>query len=106
MDGHFKKVLDMRIGRTAEALRKNNMDAHYIPDSGALLKKLDEIMPDASSCSVGGSMTLVETGVLDYLKSGRLKYYDRYAVGADITKVYHQALSADFYLILPQSYGY
>lgn len=97
MNKHAVTILEKRIERTVTALCKNNFDAHYIKDQEALIKKLDEIMPDGTSCSVGGSMTLYETGVIDYLKNGRFNYLDRYAEGADAVKIYHEALSCDVY---------
>lgn len=97
MNEHMTTVLEKRIERTVTALCKNNFDAHYIKDNAALIKKLNELTPEGASCSVGGSVTLFETGVIDYLKSGHFNYLDRYAEGADTVKVYHEALSCDVY---------
>lgn len=97
MNKHVMAVLEKRIERTVAALCKNNFDAHYIKNKEELIKKLDEMTPEGASCSVGGSVTLNETGVLDYLKSGRFNYLDRYAEGADTAKVYHEALCCDVY---------
>ncbi len=99
MDQNTGIIQEKRIIRTIEALCKNNYDAHYIKDKDELFKKLDELMPEGASCSVGGSMTLFETGVIDYIKSGKFTYYDRYAPNADIPKVFHDALCSDVYLM-------
>lgn len=98
MDKNKALILEKRIERTVAALCKNNFDAHAIKDTGELLKTLDELIPEGASCSVGGSMTLFETGVIDYLKSGRFHYLDRYAEGVDVERVFHDALSCDAYL--------
>lgn len=97
MDANRLEILEKQIGRTVDALQKNNFDAHYIKNTGELFKKLDGMIADGSSCSVGGSMSLFETGVVDYIKGRNLVYYDRYAENADIPKVFHDALNADFY---------
>jgi hypothetical protein len=99
MDKNFEKVVLMRINRTVEALRKNRMEAHCIADAKELAAKLGELVPEGSSCSSGGSMTLAETGVMDLLRSGRYNFLDRYAPGADGHKVYHEALMTDFYFM-------
>lgn len=97
MDNHLEAIETKRIERTVNALCKNNFDAHFIRDTAELLIKLDEMLPDGASCSVGGSMTLYETGVIDYIKGRNVNYFDRYADGADVKKVYHDALSCDVY---------
>jgi hypothetical protein len=99
MDKNLEKAVEMRISRTVEALRKNRMEAHCIADGKALIAKLGELMPEGSSCSSGGSVTLDETGVMDFLRSGRFNFLDRYAPGADCPKIFHEALLADFYFM-------
>ena len=97
MDKNRLGILEKQIDRTVEALRKNNFDAHFVKNKDGLLSKISEMVPDGASCSVGGSVTLYETGVIDYIKGRDLTYYDRYAENADVGKVFHEALSADFY---------
>ena len=97
MDKNVSAVIEKQIMRTIKALQKNRFEAHYIPTWDDLLAKLGELMPKGCSCSVGGSVTLDETGVLGYLKNGGFTYYDRYAPGADLDKVFHDALNCDVY---------
>jgi hypothetical protein len=99
MDKNLEKTVEMRITRTVEALRKNKMEAYYIPDTSALISKLGELMPEGASCSSGGSVTLAEAGVMEFLRSGKYNFLDRYAPGIDTDKVFHDALSADFYFM-------
>lgn len=97
MNQSLREVMQKHIDRTVDALRKNRYEAEYIETPAQLLKRLEDLMPQGSTCSVGGSITLEETGVLDFLNSGRFTYYDRYAPGADLEEVYHQAMGCDFY---------
>lgn len=99
MDKNLQKVLETRALRTVENLRKNRMDAHYISTVDGLFAKLYELMPEGAVCASGGSVTLEETGVMGFLRSGRFKYLDRYAEGADVHQMFHEALNADFYLM-------
>lgn len=98
LDKHLRETIQKHIDLTLDALRKNRFEAEYIETPELLLQRLDELMPQGCSCSVGGSVTLDETGVLDYLKSGRFEYYDRYHPQADQEEVFHQAMSCDVYL--------
>jgi len=97
MDKHLRETIQKHIDRTIEALRKNRFEAEYIETPEQLLQRLDQLMPAGSTCSVGGSVTLSEAGVLDYLRSGRYTFYDRYDPAANPEEVYHQAMSCDFY---------
>ncbi len=83
MDKSLKETVVQRMERTAEALRKNNMEA-------VCLETLSEVVPYIKSrlhkgCSVaaGGSMTLASSGVMDLLSCGDYDYINRDA--ADLT---------------------
>ena len=97
MDKNLAAVIERRIECTVQALRANNMDAFRVADTVELYKKLDDLMNEGSTWSVGGSMTLFEAGVIDYLKKGPYTYFDRYAEGADLDDVYAKAQRCDVY---------
>lgn len=99
MDKNVTLAYQKKIERTVKALGKNGFDAHFIPTLENLFRKIDELLKPGDTCSVGGSMTLFETGVIDYLKSGKYIYYDRYAEGADVGAIFHNALSCDVYFM-------
>lgn len=99
MDQHRQAIVEKQLERTAQALNKNRFSAHVLHSRQELMDKLAELMPPGISCSVGGSMTLFEAGVIDFLKAGDYDYLDRYAPGADNHAVFHQALSCDTYLM-------
>jgi len=98
MDRFLAAVVQKRIEQTVEALRKNRFEAFYLPTKKELLAKISQMMPQGCSCSVGGSMTIKETGVHEFLQNGKFTYYDREAPGADPQDVMRKALSCDVYL--------
>ena len=51
-----------------------------------------------ATVACGGSMTLKELEVHDYLKSREIVYLDREKEGVDMNKIMHDALSSDVYL--------
>ena len=98
MDNNLTVTIQKRIESAVEALRSNRFDAHYISTKEGLLGKLSELMPAGCTCSLGGSITLAETGIKSHLeKGGNFTYYDRYAPGINIDEVFHQALNCDVY---------
>lgn len=98
MDQHLSSVVDKMLERTAKALEKHLFTARVIRSREELFAALGELLPPGASCTVGGSMTLFEAGVIDYLKKGGFNYLDRYAEGADVGKIYREAFGCDVYL--------
>lgn len=101
MDENKKFVLDKKIERTIENLGKNNMDACYVQNSDEMLQKVKELLSEGDTVSVGGSMTLFETGLIDLLRSGDYNFLDRYADGltpSSIKNIYRESFSANAYI--------
>lgn len=80
---------------------KRNIEGFYVKDSKAATAKVLELIKERTSVSWGGSMTLGEIGIFDKLKAGDYKLLDRATASnsAEKEKIYHQALSADYYLM-------
>ena len=58
-------------------LEKRQMEGYYCEDSAAAVKKVLELIPEGSSVSWGGTMTLTESGVMDALQKGNFTLIDR-----------------------------
>lgn len=100
MDNNLGLVINKKVKRTMEALEKNNMEAYLVSNKEELLDKIKDICKEGEVVSVGGSMTLFETGVIDFLRSGRYEFLDRYKEGLspkDIKDVFRKSFSADSY---------
>jgi L-lactate utilization protein LutB len=102
VDKNIKCVMDLKIKRTLENLEKNNMEAFYVEDETKVVEKVAELINEGDTVSVGGSMTLFETGVIDYLRCGKFNFLDRYAEGlsaADMKELFRKSFSADAYFV-------
>lgn len=100
MDQNAAWLHQKRVDAAMEALKKNQMIPHYVENKDALLAKLSEMVPDGAKVAVGGSMTLFESGVIDFLRQGRFEFWDRYADGigaAGIREVFLKSFDADVY---------
>lgn len=73
-DGEFKMidcsktVMNKRIERTVAALKANNMNAYHISSREEMFDVLASLIPPESKVGYGGSMTLTDTGVIDWLR--------------------------------------
>ncbi|MEW8955338.1 lactate utilization protein [Clostridium sp.] len=100
MDKNLEFVTSQRVKRTMEALEKNNMEAHLVNNKVELIDKIKDICKEGEVVSVGGSMTLFETGVIDFLRSGKYEFLDRYKEGLtpeEIKDVFRKSFFADSY---------
>jgi L-lactate utilization protein LutB len=100
MDQNTEFVTQRHIERTLENLKKNRMNGYYAVNQEELMEILDGLCQRKSSVSVGGSMTLKEAGVLDWLRKEDFDFFDRYAEGltpADITAIYRKSFGANYY---------
>lgn len=99
MDKHLYAIVRKRIDITLTALRKNRFEAHFVPTKAELPAKVSELIPAGASCSLGGSVTIAETGIQQMLENGGdFNYLDRYAQGVDREELMRKALTCDVYL--------
>lgn len=95
---YIKTINSMKIARTRKALEKNGMNTYLAEDHEELLDIIKNIVPEGSTVSCGGSVSLSEAGVTELLKSGRYNFLDRSAPGLtaeDIADIYTATHSAD-----------
>lgn len=100
MNKNVQIVVDKQVERTINALEAHNMNGYFAKSKEDLLKILNDLVKDEQTVTVGGSMSLFETGVIDYLRDRNLNFLDRYQEGLspeDIKKIYRDSFSADAY---------
>lgn len=82
-------------------LSKRQMEGYYCPDRISALEKALELIPKGASIGWGGSMTLVETGLLDAIQEGDYRIINR-DIATDLEeqrKMYGEICCADFFLM-------
>ncbi|WP_461615208.1 lactate utilization protein [Clostridium sp. Marseille-QA1073] len=101
MDKNLSWYIEKRVERTIEGLSKRNMEGYFVNDEVELIELLKNLIPHDSIVGVGDSMTLFETGVIDFLRNEKYIFLDKYK--DDITKeekrkIYEKNFSADTFL--------
>lgn len=102
MDSSLNWVNEQKIKRTIESLNNNNMNGYLVNSKEELYSKIEQLVPEGSVVSCGGSMSLFEYGVIDHLRSGRYKFLDRYKEGLtpeQVTKIFKESFLADAYFV-------
>ena len=100
MDKNVIWANEKKISRTVQAINKNNMNGYYAKDREELIRIIEDIVSENSLVSCGGSMTLLETGVMEHLRSGRYKFLDRYKediTREEVVNMFKESFFADAY---------
>ena len=86
--------------RMIKNLERRNFRAFYCPTAAEAVEMVSSLIPDGSSVTWGGSMTIREIGLTAALHKRKLKVLDRdQAANSDeVQRIYREAFSADYYL--------
>ncbi|NLT58228.1 MAG: lactate utilization protein [Clostridiales bacterium] len=101
MDKNTAKMGALKVKRAAKALKDNNFEVIVVERRDEVIPALQKLIKPEDTVSVGGSMTLFETGVIDWLRTCGCTLYDRYAPGLtpeQIGEVFRKAFTCDVYL--------
>ncbi len=65
---------EKQVERTIQALKKNNFEAFFVPDSKAAFEEVMKQIPDGATVGVGGSVTLTQIGLLEALEKRKIDF--------------------------------
>ncbi|WP_010234717.1 lactate utilization protein [Clostridium arbusti] len=102
MDENSIWLMEQKIKRTIESLEKNNMEGYYAKDEKEVLDIVKKLVNKGESVSVGGSETLFQTGVIDFLRNGDFEFLDRYKPGLtrkEVVAIFKKSFLTDTYLV-------
>ncbi len=92
---------EKQVERTLKALKKNNFEALYVPNSKAALEEVLTRIPDGATVGMGGSVTLTQIGLLDALSNKKVKLIRPFQQGKDADEVLdliRKTFSSDIFL--------
>lgn len=95
---HYKNLADTLI----KNLQKRQIEGFYCPTSEEAVKLANDMIAPNSTVSFGGSMTLLESGMMKTLTSrSDITLYDRSTAQTpeEVTDIYHKALNADYFFM-------
>ena len=97
MEEMTKKRNALLAKKVIEGLRSRNMEADFAETKEEALEKALALIPEGSSISMGGSMSVHAIGLSEALKNGNYDFIDRDAY-EDKRKAMLLAYDADFFL--------
>lgn len=97
-----KKTVYERKSRTViDAMAARNIDAKYYDERVAAIEAICRMIPAGSVVGLGGSVTIVETGLVDALRRMDIDLLDRYRDGLSSQEIYDmriKCLTSDVFI--------
>ena len=97
-----KEIANQNLANTMiKNMAKRNLEGYYCATSAEALEKALSLMPEGSSVTWGGSMTLTECGLMDALKTANYEIIDRDTAKTpeEARVMYSKQVMADYYLM-------
>ena len=97
-----KAIATQNLANTIiENMKKKNLEGYYCATSAEAVEKALSLMPESSSVTWGGSVTLTECGLMDALHKSNYELIDRMNAKTpeEARQLYGQQVLADFFLM-------
>lgn len=97
-----KEIAKQNLANTIiENMKKKNMEGYYCATSAEAVEKALSLMPEGSSVTWGGSVTLSECGLMDALHANNYELIDRMNAKTpeEARQLFGQQVLADFFLM-------
>ena len=97
-----KEIANQNLANTIiKNMAKKNLEGYYCATSAEAVKKALSLMPEGSSVTWGGSMTLTECGLMEALKTANYELIDRDTAKTpeETRLMYAKQVMADYYLM-------
>lgn len=100
MDNNKKTIIEKRINKVGENLKKNNMEFYYAPTKEDVCPIVKSLLKEGAVVTNGGTMTMAECGLDKLLASPEYNYLDRSKMTTpeEIASLYRKAFTADVYI--------
>ena len=101
MNAYIKKRNQKLGEKTVSALKKRHFDAYFVETKKEALEKAIHLIPQSDVISWGGSVSVVETGLIDYLLKNEYNVINRDKAKnqEERTMLLKKALLCDTYLM-------
>lgn len=100
MDKNKQIIIEKRINKVGENLRKNNMEFYFAKTKENVPEIVKSLIKKGDVISHGGSVSMAECGIRDLISSPDYRYLDRSKAQTpeEIKEIYRAAFSADVYI--------
>ena len=97
-----KAIANQNLANTIiKNMAKKNMEGYYCATSAEAVEKALSLMPEGSSVTWGGSMSVIECGLMDAIQQKNYELIDRDVAKTpqEVREMYARQVMADYYLM-------
>jgi hypothetical protein len=101
MDSAKKQTYQNQSEQIIKALKKRNMNGIYFDTNEEAVEAICGMIPDGSLVGLGGSKTIIETGLVKALRKKNIRLLDRYKEGLtkeEVDAMRREGLLSDVYI--------
>lgn len=101
MDENVLWYLEKQVDRTINNLSKRNMKGFFVNNTSELKQLLKQLIDENSIVGIGDSMTLFETGTIEFLRKGNYIFLDKHREGItskEKKQIYIQNFSSNTFI--------
>ncbi len=87
-------------GVLLENLSQMGIAGEFVEDTDRVVEVVEKLIPKGATVAVGGSLTLQQTGVIDFLRKYECDFLDRHATtdAEELKSIFRATFSADCFL--------
>ena len=97
----MKECWRLQAGHIIKNFKKRGFDGIYCDSSADAVREICRMIPPGSLVGLGGSETILESGLVDALRRMDIRLLDRYREGIgkeEVNEMRHRGLAADVYV--------
>lgn len=101
MEKYRKWLYTLKAKKVVKVLNERKYDAIIVENLEEAKKIILDTIPENSSVAMGGSVTLNEMNMVETIRNGNYKFFDRFNPNLSFkeeVEVYREGLSADYFL--------
>ncbi len=96
-----KRFFEIKINTVIKSLEKNGMKGYYAKKKEDVISIVDELTKFDKLITSGGSLSLIESGVIDFLNNNRKNIFlprEKASTPEEVDEIYRKAFVSDTYL--------
>ena len=93
------EVAGKKGARVIASLKSRGFDAIFFPKTAEAVRHIVSLVPEQASVGLGGSMSVLQSGLLDALRARPLRLLDRFQAGLgaeELARMRVEAMTADY----------
>lgn len=101
MDKNLQSIIKIKQDEMIKAFERHNMQLTFVDNLEQLHNYLERYLCNQKTVTLGGSMTLFETGVIDQIHQSDVVLYDRYQEGLtrdQMQEIFRKAFTSDLFI--------